>query len=58
MFKKKPKNCKKNCVRLIGPVLIALGVGVFFANIIPSYLVIIIFAIALICAGVWFITKC
>ncbi len=54
---KKPKRNKKDCVKILGPVLVALGAGVFLANIIPAYMLIVIFGLALIAAGVWFIMK-
>ena len=57
MFKNKPKRCKKNSIRILGPVLVALGVGVFLANIIPAYVLIVFFGLALIIAGIWFIIK-
>ena len=60
LFKKKPKKpCrdKKDCVKILGPVLVALGAGVFLANIIPPYMLIIIFGTALIGAGIWVIIK-
>ena len=55
--KPKPKCEKKNCVKVLGPVLVALGAGVFLANMIPPYMLIVIFGIALIAAGIWFIIK-
>ncbi|MEI3158827.1 hypothetical protein [Monoglobus pectinilyticus] len=57
MFRKRPCCKKKNSISILGPVLVALGVGVFLAQIIPTYLLIALFGIALICAGVKFICK-
>ena len=59
MFRKR-RFCKKrsHCgAALIGPLLIAVGIGVFLANIIPSFVLIILFGIALIAVGIWFVCK-
>ncbi|MCI5892400.1 MAG: hypothetical protein MRZ66_03225 [Clostridiales bacterium] len=52
-FKKRPKGG----AALIGPMLVALGVGVFLAYIIPNYILIALFGIALIIIGIKFICK-
>lgn len=59
MFKRR---CCKNGQRrstppLLGPILIALGIGVFIAYIIPNYLLIALFGIALVIVGIRFICK-
>lgn len=41
----------------IGAILIALGVGILLAYIIPYYILITLLGIALIAAGIWFIRK-
>lgn len=54
------KHCRKKSkcgASLIGPMLVALGIGIFLANIIPTYVLIVMLGIALIAAGIWFITK-
>lgn len=54
------KRCRrktKSGATLIGPMLVALGIGIFLANIIPAYVLIILLGVALIGAGIWFITK-
>ncbi len=52
-FKKKPR-CSAS---LVGPMFIALGIGVFLAYIIPNYILIALFGIALIAIGIKFICK-
>ena len=41
----------------MGKLLIAVGLGVFMANIMPYFLLISFFAIALICCGIALIVK-
>ena len=41
----------------IGAILVALGVGILLAYIIPYYILITLLGIALIAAGIWFIRK-
>ena len=53
------KNCR--CKRRngfpMGAILIALGIGIFIANIIPYYLLIAMLGIALIVFGICYIIK-
>ncbi len=58
MFRK--KRCKKKPIcgaSLIGPILASVGIGIFLANIIPTSVLIVLLGVALIAAGIWFITK-
>lgn len=58
MLKRKCSKNKPRCgAALIGPMLIALGIGVFLAYIIPNYILIALFGIALIAAGIKFVCK-
>ena len=52
---RRKKCCGPN--RSIGMIFIAIGIGVFLANILPYYLLICLFGLALICAGISFIMK-
>lgn len=58
MFKKKRvKKKARGGAALVGPMLVALGVGVFLAYIIPNYVLIALFGVALIVIGIKFICK-
>lgn len=59
MFRKRCCNKKagRSTPPLLGPILIALGIGVFIAYIIPNYLLIALFGIALVIVGIKFICK-
>lgn len=56
MWKKRCCGCKRPR-RPIGHILVALGVGLFLAYIIPYYLLIALLGIALIVAGIYIWTK-
>ncbi len=52
------RNCgcnKKGCS--FGSLLIAAGVGILIAYIIPYYLLIILLGIAFVAAGIWLVGK-
>lgn len=49
--------CRKHNGFPIGAILIALGIGIFIANIIPYYLLIAMLGIALIVFGICYIIK-
>ena len=53
MWKRRPCGCKPRGGRQLGSILIALGLGIFLANIIPYYLLIAMLGIALIVLGIW-----
>ena len=57
MWRKKRCGCRQNSGRQIGIILIALGLGIFLAYIIPYYLLITILGVALIVLGIWYIMK-
>lgn len=58
MFRKKRVKKRARCgASLVGPMLVALGVGVFLAYIIPNYVLIALFGVALIAIGIKFICK-
>lgn len=51
------KCCGKRGKFPIGPLLIALGVGILLAYIIPYYILVTLLGLALIITGIWFIRK-
>ncbi len=52
MWRKRGCGCRRGC-KQIGSILIALGLGIFLAHIIPYYLLITMLGIALIALGIW-----
>lgn len=57
MSRRKNCRCRKGGGFPIGAILIALGLGIFIANIIPYYLLIAMLGIALIIFGICYIIK-
>lgn len=53
MWKRRPCGCRPKGGRQLGAILIALGLGIFLANIIPYYLLIALLGVALIALGIW-----
>jgi len=49
--------CRRNGRAPMGPLLIAIGVGVLLAYIMPYYMLIIMFGVALVAMGIWFVCK-
>ncbi|MBO5135792.1 MAG: hypothetical protein J5984_05820 [Clostridia bacterium] len=51
--------CRPNCSRNkpLGWFFVALGLGILLAHVIPYYLLLAFFGIALICVGINFITR-
>ena len=53
MWRRRNCGCRPKCTRQLGSVLIALGLGIFLAHIIPYYILITLLGVSLIGLGIW-----